>query len=90
MIKRTHFTVAALLAVILQATGAYQLVAWTLDDFRTASLLQDLKAEQHRLEELSRKPWRPWSRLSMSSVLIVGTLVLDGYLVLRLTPMIDD
>lgn len=82
--------IAVLTTVLLQVAVVYQLVVWTMDDFRPLSLLRDQKAEQRRLEELAARPWRPWARLSMTSILIVGTLVLDGYLALRLSPMLDD
>lgn len=91
--KPSHFLAGAVIAVVIQVAAGYWLFQWTMEDFRPVSILRmqmDPVGERRRIEELEAKPFRPWARLSMSSILAVGTLVLDAYVVFRMASLVED
>lgn len=93
MIKSSHFVIAIIVTLAIQLSVGYWLFEWTMEDFRPTTLFRmqmNPAKELRRIEELQKRPWRPWARLSLSSILGVGTLVLDGYLLLRLGPLVEE
>lgn len=88
-----RFLIGLLIAFVLQASIGYWLYDWMMDDFRPTTIFRmqlNPEKERRRLDELQRKPWRPWARLGMFSTLLVGALVIDVYLLRQVGPLADD